>query len=215
MQTANDGFLASSSFVEQAQLGIGRSCALDKSESPRQSVAVAHGLVKVVFSVNSFLRLSISWASCGSTLSVKGKRYVRKVHSRERVGGADTKRRTAVSAAFVSCLSRYSRDHFLPLREGHFSARTAFCPGHFVLAGSQYSRTKVYRLVDLDIRFILPPAHALTDNSTNAAALNVNLLAFILRLSFVVLMAGTSQSSPPALTMRCRGAHFVTDNSNS
>src|SRR5260370_14307843 len=43
--------------------------------------------------------------------------------------------------------------------------------------------------------FIVSPADALTDNSTSTTVLNVNLLAFILRLPCVVLMAGISQSS--------------------
>ena len=126
-------------------------------------------------------------------------------------------RRTAVSAAYLSHVSRYSGDHILALRESHFVVRAALCPGHFVRARSELRRTNVYGVINSDIRLILSPAHALTDNSTSTAVLSVNLLAFITRLSWVLLMAGTSQLSLPALTlpaltMRCGGAHFVTDN---
>src|SRR5215469_11242879 len=93
-------------------------------------------------------------SSWQNILAGKGKRYLRKFHFGERMGGAiGMERRPRVSAAYLSHLRRHSSDHFVALRESHFGIRTAFCPGHFVFTGSELSRTNEYGLIDLDLRF--------------------------------------------------------------
>src|SRR5260370_39956704 len=92
-----------------------------------------------------------------------GKRCLSKFPCDKHAGAAiGMDRRTVVSAAYLGYVSRYSGDHILALREGHFGVRAARCPGHFVRARSELSRTNVYGVVDVDIRFHLiarPCAH--------------------------------------------------------
>src|SRR5215469_364365 len=83
--------------------------------------------------------------------------------------------RTTVPAAYVTYLSRHSGDDFLTSRELRVGVRRPFCPRHLEIGGSELSRTRVYCLVEFDVRFLLTARHLRSEKSSSATIANVHL----------------------------------------